>query len=173
MGLKGFKKLLKGIHFLKLKKTLNYYKQNGIIRIKFNDNHKTLYFLQVTVHKVSCDSPCCTKLCGEDNHCIFNIDTHGNVNSDSDEDDDTDKNVSTYLKKICNNIFLFASVVQVVVQVARLPEYRCQALRVPMPGSQGTDARIPGYRCQDPRVPGASGKYDGMCHAIIFTQQKH
>ena len=26
--------------------------------------------------KVSCDSPCCTKLCGEDNHCNVNIDTH-------------------------------------------------------------------------------------------------
>ena len=26
--------------------------------------------------KVSCDSPCCTKICGEDNHCKFNIDTH-------------------------------------------------------------------------------------------------
>ena len=38
--------------------------------------------------KVSCDSPCCTKLCCEDNHCIFNIDTHQNVISDSDEDTD-------------------------------------------------------------------------------------
>ena len=37
--------------------------------------------------KVSCDSPCCTKLCGEeDDHCIFNIDTHENVTSDSDEE---------------------------------------------------------------------------------------
>ena len=36
--------------------------------------------------KVSCDSPCCTKICGEDNHCIFNIDTHEYVNSDSDEE---------------------------------------------------------------------------------------
>ena len=26
--------------------------------------------------KVSCDSPCCTKICGEDNHCICNIGTH-------------------------------------------------------------------------------------------------
>ena len=26
--------------------------------------------------KVSYDSPCCVKACGEDNHCIFNIDTH-------------------------------------------------------------------------------------------------
>ena len=35
--------------------------------------------------KVSCDSPCCTKLCGEDNHCNINIDTHENVISDSEE----------------------------------------------------------------------------------------
>ena len=46
--------------------------------------------------KISCDSPCCTKIrgktCGEDNHCVFNIDTHENVNSDSDSDkEDTDK----------------------------------------------------------------------------------
>ena len=26
--------------------------------------------------KVSCDSPYCTKICGDDNHCICNIDTH-------------------------------------------------------------------------------------------------
>ena len=44
--------------------------------------------------KVSCDSPSCTKLCGEDNHRVFNIDTHEHVNSDSDEDEDTDQNVS-------------------------------------------------------------------------------
>ena len=36
--------------------------------------------------KVSCDRPCCTKLCGEDNHCVVNIDIHENVHSDSDED---------------------------------------------------------------------------------------
>ena len=42
--------------------------------------------------KVSCDSPCCTKLCGKNSHCAFNIDTHENVNSDSDEDEN--KNVS-------------------------------------------------------------------------------
>ena len=34
--------------------------------------------------KVSCDSPCCVKICGEDNRCIFNIDTHENVISGSD-----------------------------------------------------------------------------------------
>ena len=36
--------------------------------------------------KVSCDSPRCTKLCGEDSHCNVNIDTHENVISDSDEE---------------------------------------------------------------------------------------
>ena len=43
--------------------------------------------LAVLLHcKVSCDSPCCTKIRGEDNHCVFNIGTHENVNNDSDED---------------------------------------------------------------------------------------
>ena len=36
--------------------------------------------------KVPCDSPCCTKICGEDSHCNFNIDAHEYVNSDSDEE---------------------------------------------------------------------------------------
>ena len=36
--------------------------------------------------KVPCDSPCCVKLYGEDNHCILNIDTHENVISESDEE---------------------------------------------------------------------------------------
>ena len=57
--------------------------------------------------KVSCDSPCCTKLCGDDNHCMFNIDTHENVNSDSDED--TDNNASKQLTTHCNNIFVAGS----------------------------------------------------------------
>ena len=26
--------------------------------------------------KVSCDSPCCASLCGDNNHCVFNFDTH-------------------------------------------------------------------------------------------------
>ena len=43
---------------------------------------------------MSCDSPCCQSLCGENNHCISNIDTHAYI-SDSDEDIDTDK---TYFK---------------------------------------------------------------------------
>ena len=36
--------------------------------------------------KVSCDSLCCVKICGEDNHCNANIDTHENVISDSGEE---------------------------------------------------------------------------------------
>ena len=37
--------------------------------------------------KVSCDSPCCTKIFGDENsHCICNVDTHEYVNSDSDEE---------------------------------------------------------------------------------------
>ena len=37
--------------------------------------------------KVPCDSPCCVKLCGEDNHCTVNIDTHEHVSSDSEEEE--------------------------------------------------------------------------------------
>ena len=44
-------------------------------------------FLFLSHCKISCDSPCCTKIFGdENNHCICNIDTHENVNSDSDEE---------------------------------------------------------------------------------------
>ena len=40
--------------------------------------------------KVSCDSPCCTKIFGDgDSHCICNIDTHENVNSDDEEQVET------------------------------------------------------------------------------------
>ena len=38
--------------------------------------------------KVSCDTPCCQSLCGENIHCTFNIDTHEYI-SDSDEDTDS------------------------------------------------------------------------------------
>ena len=62
--------------------------------------------------KVSCGSPCCAKPCGEDNHCVFNVDTNENVNSDSDEDEDQNFSI---IKSSCNNIYLFASVVQAVV----------------------------------------------------------
>ena len=57
--------------------------------------------------KVPCDSPCCAKLCGEDNHCIFNIDTHENANSDSDGDEHTNKNCFKIIKNSCNNVYLF------------------------------------------------------------------
>ena len=36
--------------------------------------------------KVSCGPPCCVKICGEDDHCNVNIDTHEYVISDSDEE---------------------------------------------------------------------------------------
>ena len=39
--------------------------------------------------KVSFDSPCCQSVCGENNHCIVNTDTHEYIDSDSDEDTDT------------------------------------------------------------------------------------
>ena len=35
--------------------------------------------------KLSCDSPCCVKIRGEDNHCNINIDTHEHI-SDSEEE---------------------------------------------------------------------------------------
>ena len=35
--------------------------------------------------KISCDSPCLFKLCGEDNHCICNIDTHEYDNDSGNE----------------------------------------------------------------------------------------
>ena len=35
---------------------------------------------------MSCGSPCCQSLCGENNHCIFDTDTHEYVNGDSDEE---------------------------------------------------------------------------------------
>ena len=71
------------IQFLKLIKyikVLYIHIKNGIIRINF----KPFSFLSHC--KVSCDSPCCTKLCGEDNHCNVNIDTHEHVISDSEEE---------------------------------------------------------------------------------------
>ena len=56
----------------------------GMSESSLNTNTKPCYFLSHC--EISCDSPCCTKLCGEDNHCMFNIDTHENVISDSDEE---------------------------------------------------------------------------------------
>ena len=43
-------------------------------------------FLAFLSHcKISCDSPCCTQICGEDNPCNVNIDTHEHI-SDSEEE---------------------------------------------------------------------------------------
>ena len=57
--------------------------------------------------KVSCDSPCCTKIFGdEDNHCICNVDTHEYIN---DSDEEHIKNNNKHLRSIpqvCNNNLL-------------------------------------------------------------------
>ena len=45
-------------------------------------DRKTFSFLSHC--EISCDSPCCQSLCGDNDHCIFNIDTHEYI-SDSDE----------------------------------------------------------------------------------------
>ena len=37
--------------------------------------------------KVSCDSPCCVKICGEGNHCNVNIYVHETIISDSEEEE--------------------------------------------------------------------------------------
>ena len=37
--------------------------------------------------KVSCGSPCCVKICGEDNRCNSNTDTHDTIISDSEEEE--------------------------------------------------------------------------------------
>ena len=49
-------------------------------------SESALNLLAVLSHcKVSCDSPCCVKVCGEDNRCNMNSDTHEHI-SDSDEE---------------------------------------------------------------------------------------
>ena len=56
----------------------------GVSESSLNTITKPFSFLSHC--KISCDSQCCTKLCGEeDNHCIFNIDTHEHI-SDSDKE---------------------------------------------------------------------------------------
>ena len=35
--------------------------------------------------KVSCDSPCCVEICGEDNHCNINIGTHEHISGSEEE----------------------------------------------------------------------------------------
>ena len=47
---------------------------------------KPFYFLSHC--KVSCDSPCYASLCGDSNHCIFDIDTHEHVSYSDKEDTD-------------------------------------------------------------------------------------
>ena len=57
------------------------------IDIKMGLSESTLKPFSFLSHcKVSCDSPCCVKICGEDNHCNVNIDTHEHVISDSEEE---------------------------------------------------------------------------------------
>ena len=59
--------------------------------------------------KVPCDSPCCVKICGEDNHSIFHTDTHENVISDSDEEHIGQTINTAYLRnvpQVCHIVFL-------------------------------------------------------------------
>ena len=49
-------------------------------------NAITMPFSFLSHCKVSCDSPCCEGIFGENNHCICNVDTHENVISDSEEE---------------------------------------------------------------------------------------
>ena len=57
------------------------------IHIKMGLSESTLKPFSFLSHcKVSCDSPCCVRVCGEDNHCNVNIDTHEHVISDSEEE---------------------------------------------------------------------------------------
>ena len=68
-----------GYKFLKL-----LYIEMGLSESSLNIITKPFSFLSHC--KVSCDSPCCTKVFGdENNHCICNIDTHEYIN-DSDEE---------------------------------------------------------------------------------------
>jgi len=42
--------------------------------------------------KISCDSPCCVRLCGDDNHCNCNIDTHEyDIENESDKEEQTEQ----------------------------------------------------------------------------------
>ena len=84
MNLKSLKKLLNDIQFLNLIKHKNITYRMGLPESSLTTIIQPFSCLNRC--KVSCDSPCCTQLCGEDNHCICNIDTHEHVNNDSDED---------------------------------------------------------------------------------------
>ena len=68
------------IIFLKLIKLINLlYVETGLSESALKP------FSSLSHCKVSCDSPCCVKICGEGNHCNINIDTHDHI-SDSEEE---------------------------------------------------------------------------------------
>ena len=96
MNLKKIKNISKDIQFLKLidfiKLLYIYIYTMGLSESSLTTITKPFSFINHC--KVSCDSPCCTKLCGRENQCVFNIGTHESVNSDSGEDEDTDKKSS-------------------------------------------------------------------------------
>ena len=83
MILKRIKNILRYIHFVNTNIYIYIYIEMGLSETSLNTITKPFSFLSHC--KVSCDSPCCVKMCGEDSHCIFNIDTHENAISDSDE----------------------------------------------------------------------------------------
>ena len=67
------------------KKLLSYYMYTkmGLSESSLNTITKPFSFLSHC--KLSFDSPCCKSLCGDDNHCICNVDTHEYI-SDSEEE---------------------------------------------------------------------------------------
>ena len=60
----------------------------GLSESSLNTINKPFSFLSHC--KISCDSPCFSRLCGEDNHCICNIDTH-EYDNDSDDEEHIEK----------------------------------------------------------------------------------
>ena len=76
---------LQVIQFLKLIKLIKLlYIEMGLSESSLNTIIKPFSFLSHC--KVSCGSPCCTKIFGdEDNHCICNIDTHEPIDTDDEE----------------------------------------------------------------------------------------
>ena len=76
--------ILQVIHFIRLIKFIKllYIHVKRLSESSLNTSTKPFSFLSHC--KVSCHSPCCTNIFGdEDNHCICNIDTHECI-SDSD-----------------------------------------------------------------------------------------
>ena len=53
--------------------------------------------------KVSCDSSCCVKICGEDNHCNVNIDTHEHISDSVEEQIENNNN----LMQVCNKTYIY------------------------------------------------------------------